>query len=99
VEKTGRRVTFEWALIRDVNDSPETARQLANLLKGLMCHVNVIPLNPTQNYPGQATTRDRARGFCEVLTKANIPCTIRIRRGIDIQAGCGQLASREKPAE
>jgi 23S rRNA (adenine2503-C2)-methyltransferase len=56
VETTSRRVTFEWALIRDVNDTPETARQLANLLKGLMCHVNVIPLNPTQNYPGQATT-------------------------------------------
>jgi 23S rRNA (adenine2503-C2)-methyltransferase len=99
VEKTSRRVTFEWALIRDVNDTPETARELANLLKGLMCHVNVIPLNPTEKYPGQATTRDRARAFCEVLTKNNIPCTIRIRRGIDIQAGCGQLASRQVNTE
>jgi 23S rRNA (adenine2503-C2)-methyltransferase len=99
VEKTSRRVTFEWALIRDVNDTPATARELANLLKGLMCHVNVIPLNPTEKYPGQATTRDRARAFCEVLTKNNIPCTIRIRRGIDIQAGCGQLASRQVNTE
>jgi 23S rRNA (adenine2503-C2)-methyltransferase len=99
IEKTSRRVTFEWALIRDVNDTPETARELANLLKGLMCHVNVIPLNPTEKYPGQATTRDRARAFCEVLTKNNIPCTIRIRRGIDIQAGCGQLASRQVNTE
>lgn len=96
VEKTGRRVTFEWALIRDVNDTPEQARQLAGLLKGLLCHVNVIPLNPTQKYAGQATTRERAQAFSDILNQAGIPCTIRIRRGIDIQAGCGQLASREK---
>lgn len=95
VEKTGRRITFEWALIRDENDTPETARELVHLLKGLMCHVNVIPLNPTQKYPGQATTRERARAFSDILNEAGIPCTIRIRRGIDIQAGCGQLASRE----
>jgi 23S rRNA (adenine2503-C2)-methyltransferase len=94
VNKTSRRITFEWALIRDVNDMPEVAQQLARLLKGLMCHVNVIPLNPTQKYPGQATTRERAQAFADVLNKAGIPCTIRIRRGIDIQAGCGQLASK-----
>ena len=99
VEKTGRRVTFEWALIRDVNDTPEVAHELTRLLKGLMCHVNVIPLNPTQKYPGQATTRERAKAFADILNEVGIPCTIRIRRGIDIQAGCGQLASREgKPA-
>lgn len=94
VDKTSRRITFEWALIRDENDTPEAARELVKLIKGLMCHVNVIPLNPTQNYPGQATTRERALAFCDILNKANIPCTIRTRRGIDIQAGCGQLASR-----
>jgi 23S rRNA (adenine2503-C2)-methyltransferase len=93
VEKTGRRLTFEWALIRDVNDTPETAQELAKLLKGLMCHINIIPLNPTQKYPGQATTRERAKAFSDILNEAGIPCTIRIRRGIDIQAGCGQLAS------
>jgi 23S rRNA (adenine2503-C2)-methyltransferase len=99
VEKTGRRVTFEWALIRGENDSPETAQKLVNLIKGILCHVNVIPLNPTQKFSGQATTKESARAFCDVLTNAGIPCTIRIRRGIDIQAGCGQLASREnKPA-
>jgi 23S rRNA (adenine2503-C2)-methyltransferase len=95
VDQTGRRITFEWALIRDVNDTPEEARKLVQRIKGLMCHVNVIPLNPTQKYPGQATTRERAQAFCDVLTAAGIPCTIRIRRGIDIQAGCGQLASRQ----
>lgn len=95
VEKTGRRITFEWALIRDVNDSPEHARELAKLLKGLLCHVNVIPLNPTQKYTGQATTRERAKAFSDVLNQIGIPCTVRIRRGIDIQAGCGQLATPE----
>lgn len=96
VEKTGRRVTFEWALIRDLNDTPEVARKLAVLLKGLLCHVNVIPLNPTRRYPGQATSRERALAFCAVLEEAGIPATVRIRRGIDIQAGCGQLATGEK---
>jgi 23S rRNA (adenine2503-C2)-methyltransferase len=91
--KTGRRITFEWALIRDVNDSPEIASKLASLLKGLICHVNVIPLNPTRKYPGQGTTRERAAAFCAVLEKVGIPATVRIRRGIDIQAGCGQLAT------
>ena len=94
VRATGRRVTFEWALIREVNDTPEQARLLAGKLKGLLCHVNAIPLNPTQGFDGQATTRQRAEKFKEILTAAGIPCTIRLRRGIDIQAGCGQLASR-----
>lgn len=92
VERTHRRVTFEWALILDQNDTPEQAQKLVQLLRGLLCHVNVIPLNPTLKYRGQATTRERAEAFCAVLDKAGIPATIRIRRGIDIQAGCGQLA-------
>ena len=100
IDQTGRRITFEWALIRDINDTPEHARELVRLIKGLMCHVNVIPLNPTEKYPGQATTRERALAFSDVLNQAGIPCTVRIRRGIDIQAGCGHLASREsKPTE
>ncbi|MEJ5241442.1 MAG: 23S rRNA (adenine(2503)-C(2))-methyltransferase RlmN [Anaerolineales bacterium] len=98
VRETHRRVTFEWALIRDVNDTPEQARRLAHLLKGLLCHVNVIPLNPTQGYEGQATTQERARAFQAILQQAGIPCTIRLRRGIEIQAGCGQLAVREGTA-
>jgi 23S rRNA (adenine2503-C2)-methyltransferase len=91
VAQTGRRVTFEWALINGVNDTPEEARKLAARLKGLLCHVNAIPLNPTKGYEGQATTRERAARFKESLEQAGIPCTIRMRRGIDIQAGCGQL--------
>jgi 23S rRNA (adenine2503-C2)-methyltransferase len=94
VEQTGRRVTFEWALINGVNDTPEVARRLASRLRGLMCHVNAIPLNPTTGYSGTATDRQRAIIFKETLEQAGIPCTIRMRRGIDIQAGCGQLAGQ-----
>ncbi len=93
IEKTGRRLTFEWALIQNVNDTPEHARELARLLKGLLCHVNVIPLNPTKKYTGRATTHERAQAFRAELEKVGIPCTVRLRRGIDIQAGCGQLAT------
>lgn len=93
IEKTHRRVTFEWALINGVNDSPEIAASLAARLKGLLCHVNAIPLNPTQGYDGEATDRGRAQTFKESLERSGIPCTIRMRRGIDIAAGCGQLAA------
>ena len=92
VEQTHRRITFEWALIHGVNDSPEVAKKLAARLKGLMCHVNAIPLNPTTGYNGQATSRERAAKFKETLEQTGVPCTIRMRRGIDIHAGCGQLA-------
>jgi 23S rRNA (adenine2503-C2)-methyltransferase len=90
--ETHRRVTFEWALIEGKNDTPEQARALASWVKGLPCHVNVIPLNPTRDYAGQATTRERAAAFKADLESYGIPCTIRVRRGIDINAGCGQLA-------
>jgi len=92
VNQTGRRITFEWALISGVNDTEEVARKLASRLKGLMCHINAIPLNPTTGYDGRGTDRQSAAKFKETLEQAGIPCTIRMRRGIDIQAGCGQLA-------
>ncbi len=63
VAVTGRRITFEWALVNGVNDTPEQAHLLASKIKGLLCHVNAIPLNPTQGYSGQATTRERAECF------------------------------------
>ncbi len=94
IQKTGRRLTFEWALIQGVNDSVETARELGNLLKGMIAHVNVIPLNPTNKFTGIGSTRERAAAFKAELEKMGTPCTIRMRRGIDIQAGCGQLATR-----
>jgi 23S rRNA (adenine2503-C2)-methyltransferase len=92
ISKTNRRITFEWALIQDVNDSIEQAHKLSSLIRGLLSHVNVIPLNPTRDYSGLATTMERAREFQAILERNGIPCTIRTRRGIDIHAGCGQLA-------
>jgi 23S rRNA (adenine2503-C2)-methyltransferase len=96
VDITKRRITFEWALVQDINDTPEQAYKLCELIRGILCHVNVIPLNPTRGYDGKATTQKRAEAFKEVLDVQRIPCTIRVRRGIDIQAGCGQLACGEE---
>ena len=95
VMTTRRRITFEWALVNGINDTPEQAHLLAGKLKGLLCHVNAIPLNPTKGYSGEATTKSHANAFKQILNGYHIPCTIRLRRGIDIQAGCGQLASNE----
>jgi 23S rRNA (adenine2503-C2)-methyltransferase len=96
VAHTHRRITFEWALIQNVNDTPEQAEKLVELLKGLLCHVNVIPLNPTALFGGQRSELNRIKKFQHILESNGIPCTIRIRRGIDIQAGCGQLASKKR---
>ncbi|HLE73674.1 MAG TPA: 23S rRNA (adenine(2503)-C(2))-methyltransferase RlmN, partial [Anaerolineales bacterium] len=98
VDATGRRITFEWALIQGVNDSVEEARNLALLLKGLICHVNVIPLNPTSGYSGARSTRQRVSAFRQILETQGISCTVRVRRGIDIHAGCGQLAGQAEAA-
>lgn len=95
VRETGRRVTFEWALIEGKTDTPEQAQALAGLLKGLLCHVNVIPLNPTAGYKGSRSSRERVAAFAAILEAAGVGCTVRMRRGIDIAAGCGQLAARE----
>lgn len=92
IEKTNRRITFEWALIAGKNDSEQTAQKLAQLLEGLLCHVNAIPLNPTSQSIYQASDKNQTIKFQKVLERNGIPCTIRLRRGIDIQAGCGQLA-------
>jgi 23S rRNA (adenine2503-C2)-methyltransferase len=97
VEQTHRRITFEWALIQGVNDSDKDAEELAALVAGLLCHVNIIPLNPTQKYAGKTTTQERAAAFQAVLATKGIPCTIRLRRGIEINAGCGQLAATIQP--
>ena len=91
VKQTNRRISFEWALIQGENDTVDEAQRLATLLKGLLCHVNLIPLNPTQGYEGTPSDEKRIRQFVRILEEAGIPTTIRVRRGIDIDAGCGQL--------
>jgi 23S rRNA (adenine2503-C2)-methyltransferase len=91
VERTRRRVTFEYALIKDVNDSDEVARELAAELNGLLCHVNVIPLNPTPAAPFERPSPERIERFADVIRQHGIPATVRYSRGVDIAAACGQL--------
>jgi 23S rRNA (adenine2503-C2)-methyltransferase len=94
VERTHRRVTFEYALMDGINDSPALARELGMLLRGVLCHVNLIPLNPVAESPYRPSPPERAAQFQSVLEAHGIPATMRLRRGIDIDAGCGQLRRR-----
>lgn len=91
VTQTNRRISFEWALIQGQNDTEEEAQRLGVLLKDLLCHVNLIPLNPTQGYEGEPSNEKRVKKFVRILEDYGIPATVRVRRGIDIDAGCGQL--------
>ncbi len=94
IAKTGRRLTVEWVLIQNVNDTPEQAEALADLLSGMLVHVNLIPLNPTPGYHGETPTPARSLRFRDILAARGIPTTLRMRRGIDVQAGCGQLRTK-----
>jgi len=101
MDQTGQRITLEWALIEGQNDGVETARQLGHLvttqygLRRDMVHVNVIPLNPTGGFGGGPSGRQRVDTFCQTLDREfGISCTPRVRRGIDIDAGCGQLKAK-----
>lgn len=97
VEQTGRRLTFEWALIEGENDTPQQAQALGQLVQGLLCHVNLIPLNPTAGYSGGPSSLARVEAFQRELGRYGLTSTVRVRRGIDIQAGCGQLRDRVAP--
>lgn len=99
IARTGRRVTFEYAMILDTNDSPELAEELAALLRGVLCHVNLIPLNPIQGSPLGATPRQRILEFRDILQSRGIPTTIRRQLGLAIEAACGQLRRRELSGE
>ena len=92
-EKLQRRIFYEWALIEGKNDSAGTAHAVGRLLRGRPAQVNLIPLNPTAGYPGAPTGREAARQFQHILAGYGLPSTVRQRRGIDIAAGCGQLAA------
>lgn len=94
VAKTNRRVTFEWAAIAGENDTPEEAQKLGRLLQGLNCHVNIIPLNPTGGYAGRPADPEAIKTFIDILEQYGVSATVRVRRGIDIDAGCGQLKSK-----
>jgi 23S rRNA (adenine2503-C2)-methyltransferase len=90
---TRRRISIEYALIRDVNDQAERAQALAKLLRGHLVHVNLIPLNPTPGSEWTASRRGDERRFLETLRAAGVPATMRDTRGREIAAACGQLAA------
>lgn len=89
--KTGRRVTFEYSLISGVNDTPECAQKLADLLRGREAHVNLIPVNPIKERNYKRSNRDDVQAFKNILEKKRINATIRRGMGKDIDAACGQL--------
>ncbi len=93
--ETGRRVTFEYVLIAGINDRPADARLLGRLLRDLRCHVNLIPLNPVPGIPFERPPVERVHAFAALVRAAGVPVTVRIERGVDIQAACGQLRLAE----
>jgi len=96
-ELTGRRISFEWALVQGINDDLDTARTLGKLLQSYqLCqasHVNLIPLNPTDKFHGSQSLNSHSFAQC-LSSEFGVSATIRLRRGIDIDAGCGMLANK-----
>lgn len=89
---TSRDITIEYTLIKDINDQPDHAHRLAELLLGLPCKINAIPLNPNEHYPEKPPERHVVTRFQDILMKAGIICTVRAEKGRDIAAACGQLS-------
>jgi 23S rRNA (adenine2503-C2)-methyltransferase len=94
IAQTNRRVSFEYVLMQGKNDNPQQAKQLAGLLRGMLCHVNLIPWNPVPGAPLGRSERQRVLDFQSILQDQNIPCTVRVERGVEIAAACGQLAGQ-----
>jgi len=98
-EATSRRISFEYAMMAGVNDSDECAKELAHKLRGMLCHVNVIPANAVEGKAHKASSRARLQAFCDILKTNGINVTVRRTLGSDIEASCGQLrrqADRER---
>ena len=96
---TGRRVIFEYALIEGVNSSDEDARELSRLLRGVNCHVNLIPLNSVKERSLSGVTRQRAAQFAALLEKLHVSATVRRELGTDIDGACGQLRNKHIDAQ
>ena len=90
-DKTGRRISFEYALISGVNDSKEQAHELGRLLSGMLCHVNLIPVNPIKEKNFKRSEKNAIKVFTETVETYKINVTVRRRLGADINASCGQL--------
>ncbi len=99
IDKTGRRISFEYGLFGGVNDSVEHAEELADLLKGIKCHVNLIPVNYVPERDYVRTPRDKIFAFEKILKNRGINVTIRREQGSDIDAACGQLRAKERKEE
>ena len=93
---TNRRISFEYAMISSVNDSDDCARQLAKRLKGMLCHVNLIPVNSVKERDYRKSSGERIAAFIKILEKSGINVTVRRTLGSDINASCGQLRRGEK---
>ena len=96
IKKTNRRVTFEYTLIDGVNDSVEIAKQLLKLTKGMLCHINLIPVNSVESTNYRKSNADRIVAFRSVLEQNGVTTTVRRELGSDIDASCGQLRRRHK---
>ena len=96
IEKTNRRVTFEYILLDGINDSEECANKLCDLLKGLNCYVNLIPYNETDNLGYKRSKKDTISKFYDIIRKRNIGVTIRREFGTNISAACGQLRAKKE---
>ncbi len=94
VNETGRRISFEYVLIKDLNDSSKHVIELSNLLRGLNCFVNIIPVNKSSNSQYNPPGKEKVQAFSELLMRHHVPNTVRVKRGVDIDAGCGQLRAR-----
>jgi 23S rRNA (adenine2503-C2)-methyltransferase len=94
VERTRRRLSFEWALIQGVNDRDSDAEELADYARPLRAHVNLIPLNPTPGYAVVGSAPARVAAFRDRLAQLGVNATVRSTRGVEIDAACGQLAAR-----
>jgi 23S rRNA (adenine2503-C2)-methyltransferase len=94
IAKTGRRVSFEYALMNGINNSDEIARELGQLLRGRLCHVNVIPFNPVDVLHFERPNAEVIERFANIVRESGIPTTVRYSRGVEIDAACGQLRNR-----
>ena len=94
-EKTHRRITFEYALIDGENDTDEDVQRIIKKLSGMLCHVNLIPLNKVDETGFDGTSRQRAREIAGALETAGIPATVRRQLGSRIDGACGQLRRRQ----
>ena len=97
IEKTNRKVFFEYVMLDGVNDRPEDAEALAQLMRGSLYHVNIIPYNTTPDAKLGATGDQRIRAFSAILEAKGVACTVRIPMGRDIAAACGQLRAETQP--